>query len=73
MYASISVLYLAKTNLLINFRYFLSSHKISNNIVMMIDKIKNKDVVQRINESKDSSWKKINKITKPMGKLIKKK
>lgn len=40
---------------------------------MMIDEIKNKDVVQRINKSKDSSWKKINKITKPMGKLIKKK
>ena len=71
MYVSILIWYLVNDNLSIHFRYILS-YKISNNIMTMIDEIKNKDVIQRVNISKDFSWKKINKITKPRGKSIKK-
>lgn len=71
MYVSVLIWYLVNDNLSINFRYILS-YKISNNIMTMIDEIKNKDVIQRVNISKDFCWKKVNKITKPRGKLIKK-
>lgn len=39
----------------------------------MTDEVENKDLIQRINKSKGLFLEKSNKITKPIGKLIKKK
>ena len=52
MYVSILIWYLANVNCSKNVRHFKIHHKISNNILRMIDEIENEDLIQRINKSK---------------------